>query len=225
MYHLIPSSTNLYWPSTSQYRHILTQYHQVPLIIHKFLRQSSANWIISLFIWWVTHSILGLVLHYNYNGEISQNWDLVITSDWGVLLTQGQCVWTAFCIQDLFRDTPIDHIWGALICIFGRNWIEAEIQKKNVWVQPTVHTTFLEVQEACNFVQVGLCHDRHRPKWGGRWRWVPRTEKMRGRKCCWIQQKGRTSNQFLCFGLGKDFWILTTDDKKIKLNTVGSSMT
>ena len=32
MYHLIPSSTNLYWPSTSQYHHILTQYHQVPLI-------------------------------------------------------------------------------------------------------------------------------------------------------------------------------------------------
>ena len=34
LYHLIPSSTNLCWPSTSQYRHILTQYHQVPLIIH-----------------------------------------------------------------------------------------------------------------------------------------------------------------------------------------------
>ena len=27
MYHLISNSTNLYWPSTSQYRHILTQYH------------------------------------------------------------------------------------------------------------------------------------------------------------------------------------------------------
>ena len=49
MYHLIPSSTNLYWPSTSQYRHILTQYHQVPLIIHHLLRHSSVNWIISLF--------------------------------------------------------------------------------------------------------------------------------------------------------------------------------
>ena len=30
LYHLIPSSINLYWPSTSQYCHILTQYHQVP---------------------------------------------------------------------------------------------------------------------------------------------------------------------------------------------------
>ena len=49
MYHLISSSTNLYWPSTSQYRHILTQYHQVPLIIHHLVRHSSANWIISLF--------------------------------------------------------------------------------------------------------------------------------------------------------------------------------
>ena len=49
MYHLISSSTNLYWPSTSQYRHILIQYHQVPLIIHHLDRRSSANWIISLF--------------------------------------------------------------------------------------------------------------------------------------------------------------------------------
>ena len=49
MYHLIASSTYLYWPSTSQYRHILTQYHQVPLIIHHLVRHSSVNWIISLF--------------------------------------------------------------------------------------------------------------------------------------------------------------------------------
>ena len=27
LYQLIPSSTNLYWPSTSHYRHELTQYH------------------------------------------------------------------------------------------------------------------------------------------------------------------------------------------------------
>ena len=47
LYHLIPSSTNLYWPSTSQYCHILTQYHQVPLIIHHLVRHSSVNWIIS----------------------------------------------------------------------------------------------------------------------------------------------------------------------------------
>ena len=38
-----------------------------------------------------------LVLHYNYNGEIGQKWDLVITFDSGVLLTQGQHIWTAFC--------------------------------------------------------------------------------------------------------------------------------
>ena len=48
LYHLIPSSTNLYWPSTSQYRHILTQYHQVPLIIRHLVRHSLANWLISL---------------------------------------------------------------------------------------------------------------------------------------------------------------------------------
>ena len=49
MYHLIPSSTNLYWPNTSQYRHILTKYHQVQIIIHRIVRPSSANWKISLF--------------------------------------------------------------------------------------------------------------------------------------------------------------------------------
>ena len=49
LYHLKPSSSNLYWPSTSQYRHILIQYHQVPLLIHHLDRLSSANWIISLF--------------------------------------------------------------------------------------------------------------------------------------------------------------------------------
>ena len=62
MYHLIPSSTNLYWPSTSQYRHILTQYHQVPLIIHHLVRHSSANWIIFLF---TTH----LVSHAQYSSS------------------------------------------------------------------------------------------------------------------------------------------------------------
>ena len=49
MYHLIPISTNLYWPSTSQYRHIQTQYHQVQIMIHHPVRPSSANWKISLF--------------------------------------------------------------------------------------------------------------------------------------------------------------------------------
>ena len=70
-----------------------------------------------------------LVLH--YNGEISQKWDLVATSDRGVLLTQGQSAWTAFC--KIFSETPHLTIFGApkyvpkyakygqicQICIFG----------------------------------------------------------------------------------------------------------
>ena len=47
--HLIPSNTNLYWPCTSEYRHILTQNHQVLLISHHLVRHSSDKWIISLF--------------------------------------------------------------------------------------------------------------------------------------------------------------------------------
>ena len=66
LYHLIPSSINLYWPSTSQYRHILTQYHQVPLIIDRPVWHSSANWIISLFtahlMSHAQYKILGLVV-------------------------------------------------------------------------------------------------------------------------------------------------------------------
>ena len=42
--HLISSSTNLYWPSTSQYCHILTQYHQVPLIIHHLMSHAQYTW-------------------------------------------------------------------------------------------------------------------------------------------------------------------------------------
>ena len=44
LYHPIPSSTNLYWPSTSQYHHILTQYHQVPLIIHHLMSHAQYTW-------------------------------------------------------------------------------------------------------------------------------------------------------------------------------------
>ena len=44
MYHVISSSTNLNWPSTSQYRHILTQYHQVPLIIHHLMSHAQYTW-------------------------------------------------------------------------------------------------------------------------------------------------------------------------------------
>ena len=39
LYHIIPSSTNLHWPTTSHYRHILTQNHQIPLIIHHLVRE------------------------------------------------------------------------------------------------------------------------------------------------------------------------------------------
>ena len=42
------------------------------------------------------------VLHCNYDGEINQKLDLVITFD-------------------LFRDTPLDHIWSSQKCIFGQN--------------------------------------------------------------------------------------------------------
>ena len=42
--HLKPSSINLYWPSTSQYRHILIQYHQVPLIIHHLMSHAQYTW-------------------------------------------------------------------------------------------------------------------------------------------------------------------------------------
>ena len=38
-----------------------------------------------------------LVLHCNYNGAVAPKFDLVITFDWGVVLIQGQRVWTAFC--------------------------------------------------------------------------------------------------------------------------------
>ena len=73
-YHQVPASTAPYWPiitlrpwdldalipwnlgrlrlwdpETSQYCHILIQYHQVPLLIHHLNRHSSANWINSLF--------------------------------------------------------------------------------------------------------------------------------------------------------------------------------
>ena len=46
LYHLIPSSTNLYWQPVTTF---LTQYNQVPLIIHHLERHTSANWIISVF--------------------------------------------------------------------------------------------------------------------------------------------------------------------------------
>ena len=39
---------------------------------------------------------------------------LVITFAWTVRLN--------YILQDLFRDTPLDHIWSAQMCIFGHIW-------------------------------------------------------------------------------------------------------
>ena len=52
-----------------------------------------------------------LVLHCNYNGAVAPKFDLVITFDWGVVSTQGQCVWTAFC--KIFSGIPHSPISGA----------------------------------------------------------------------------------------------------------------
>ena len=41
--------------------------------------------------------------HIGRNRDVRQKWDLVIT-DWEVLLTQGQCVWTTFC--KIFSEMP-----------------------------------------------------------------------------------------------------------------------
>ena len=67
--HLILSSTNLYWPSTTKYQPVppytLTQYFKyllVPLIIHHLVGHSWANWIIFLF---TTH----LVSHAQYSSS------------------------------------------------------------------------------------------------------------------------------------------------------------
>ena len=43
-------------------------------------------------------------------GRWGQKWDLVVTFDWRVLLTLLKCI-----LQDLFRKTPLDHIWRAQI--------------------------------------------------------------------------------------------------------------
>ena len=52
-----------------------------------------------------------LVLHCNYNGAVAPKFDLVITFDWGVVLTQGQRVWTAFC--KIFSGIPHLTIFGS----------------------------------------------------------------------------------------------------------------
>ena len=51
------------------------------------------------------------VLHCNYNGEIGQKLNSVVTFDWRVPLTSGQRDWTAFC--NIFLGTPQLNIFGA----------------------------------------------------------------------------------------------------------------
>ena len=48
----------------------------------------------------------------NYDGEIRQQRYLVITFDWEVLLTEDQCIWTAFC--KIYSGKPHLTIFGAL---------------------------------------------------------------------------------------------------------------
>ena len=52
-------------------------------------------------------------------GENSRNPFLVITFEWRVLLTEEQRVCLNYILQDLSRDTPLDYIWSAQICILG----------------------------------------------------------------------------------------------------------
>ena len=62
------------------------------------------------------------ILHCNYNGELGQKIDLVITFDWkgpiDLRPARLNCI-----LQDFFRDTPLDDIWRIQIhaqtCIFG----------------------------------------------------------------------------------------------------------
>ena len=50
------------------------------------------------------------VLHCDYNnGDLAPKFDLFITFDWGVVLTQGQLTCLNSILQDLFRNTPLDH--------------------------------------------------------------------------------------------------------------------
>ena len=50
------------------------------------------------------------VLHWNYNGEVTSKFDLAIHFDWGVILTKGQRVWAAFCMN--FSGIPHSTIFG-----------------------------------------------------------------------------------------------------------------
>ena len=111
LYHLIPSSTNFYWPSTSWYCHILTQYHQEPLIIQHLIRRSSANWIISLF---TTH----LMSRLQYTWSSCYRWNFLIRCI-QVNLTMsdgnGEAVYTGEADTSTFSENAEWHLvrWGS----------------------------------------------------------------------------------------------------------------
>ena len=86
-----------------------------------------------------------LVLHCNYNGEIGQKLDLVITFDRRALLTEEQRLWAAFC--KIFSGTRHLTRFGALkyvpkydqICIFGAYSYSQNLQYKFLdWKWPPV---------------------------------------------------------------------------------------
>ena len=52
-------------------------------------------------------------LNYNYNGDSGHKSELIISFDFGVLLTQV----SMRLLLNLFRDTPLDNIWLAKICV------------------------------------------------------------------------------------------------------------
>ena len=68
LYHQVPSSINLNWPSTTKYQlasiaindPVPSSNNWCHLIIHHLITHIWANWILRL-IWWVTHSLISLV--------------------------------------------------------------------------------------------------------------------------------------------------------------------
>ena len=98
LYHLISSSTNLNWSSTSQYRHIRTQYHQVPLIINHLVRDSSVNLKISHF---TTH----LMSHAQYTWSSFPSPFLKQT-----LKTANLIIHSIFFCSHMYRPSGSDHV-------------------------------------------------------------------------------------------------------------------
>ena len=141
MYHLIPSSTNLYWPSTSQYRHILTQYHQVPLIIYHLVRHSSVDWIISLFtthlmshaqytwssycIYCLKNGILQCPILPNKSGQSVcwNNYLVLIVNHWPDV---GKWSWTSCCVATRVVSKHCwDFIFDRIVGVIFQQWVHS----------------------------------------------------------------------------------------------------